>query len=236
MRPPAVLRVARNPDIIGHRNGNAPVSLSQRECNMCHPESFTERPLVLLRALLMLLALTAALGGAPLLAQEHPLEGTWIHNEALSDDPDLAVETAIKAAGGKVERRWFGKPEKGRYRGGPVEHELYDRLSYDETLRIALKDPEVWMGYDDGFERIFHTDGRTQSVGASQHYESGSRDFSLGDWEGEVLVVEGRPRDGGFTMETYTLEEGGARLRVDLEIRPRSFGATIRMVRVYDRQ
>ena len=41
---------------------------------------------------------------------------------------------------------------------------------------------------------------------------------------------------GGFTMETYTLEEGGTRLRVDLEIRPLSFGATIRMVRVYDRQ
>ena len=51
-----------------------------------------------------------------------------------------------------------------------------------------------------------------------------------------MLVVEGRPRDGGFTMETYTLVEGGTRLRVDLEIRPLSFGATIRMVRVYDRQ
>ncbi len=169
-------------------------------------------------------------------AQEHPLEGTWVANLELSDDPDLAVETAIKAAGGKVERRWFGKGERGRYRGGPPEHELYDRLSYDNTLRIALNEPEVWMGYDDGFERVFHTDGRSQSVGASRHYEEGEQDFSLGAWEGEVLAVEGRPRDGGFTLETYTLEEGGQRLRVELEIRPRSFGATIRMVRIYDRQ
>lgn len=203
---------------------------------MCHPESFTERLLGPLRALLMLLALTTAFVGTSLQAQDRPLEGSWRINEALSDDPDEAVETAIKAAGGKVERQWFGKKEKGRYRGGPAEHELYDRLSYDEELRIALDDPEVWMGYADGFERIFHTDGRSQSVGASQHYETGGQDFSLGDWEGEVLVVEGRPRDGGFTIETYTLEEGGARLRVDLEIRPLSFGATIRMVRVYDRQ
>ena len=203
---------------------------------MCHPESFTERQLAPLRALLMLLALTTAFVGTSLQAQDHPLEGSWRINEALSDDPDEAVETAIKAAGGKVERQWFGKKEKGRYRGGPAEHELYDRLSYDEELRIALDDPEVWMGYADGFERIFHTDGRSQSVGASQHYENGGQDFSLGDWEGDVLVVEGRPRDGGFTIETYTLEEGGARLRVDLEIRPLSFGATIRMVRVYDRQ
>jgi hypothetical protein len=203
---------------------------------MCHPQSFKDRPLDSVRVLLMLLALTGALVSAPLQAQDHPLEGSWRINEALSDDPDEAVETAIKAAGGKVERQWFGKKEKGRYRGGPAEHELYDRLSYDEELRIALDDPEVWMGYADGFERIFHTDGRSQSVGASQHYENGGQDFSLGEWEGEVLVVEGRPRDGGFTMETYTLEEGGTRLRVDLEIRPLSFGATIRMVRVYDRQ
>ncbi len=185
--------------------------------------------------LLLVLALLAP-GQSVVRAQEHPLEGTWIANLELSDDPDLAVETAIKAAGGKVERRWFGKAERGRYRGGPAEHELYDRLSYDNTLRIALDEPEVWMGYEDGFERVFHTDGRSQSVGASQHYEEGEQDFSLAAWEGEVLAVEGRPRDGGFTLETYTLEEGGQRLRVELEIRPRSFGATIRMVRIYDRQ
>ncbi len=185
--------------------------------------------------LLLVLALLAPVLSV-VRAQEHPLEGTWVANLELSDDPDLAVETAIKAAGGKVERRWFGKGERGRYRGGPAEHELYDRLSYDNTLRIALDEPEVWMGYEDGFERVFHTDGRSQSVGASQHYEEGEQDFSLAAWEGEVLAVEGRPRDGGFTLETYTLEEGGQRLRVDLEIRPRSFGATIRMVRIYDRQ
>lgn len=205
---------------------------------MRHPDSLPALPArpgaVLSGALLLLLLLLAS--GPDLHAQTASLEGTWLLNEEMSDDPDEAVETAIKAAGGKVDRQWFGKKEKGRYRGGPAEHELYDRLSYDVQLRIALDAPQVWMGYDDAFERIFHTDGRSQSVGASQHYENGGQDFSLGDWEGEVLVVEGRPRDGGFTIETYTLEEGGERLRVELEIRPKSFGATIRMVRVYDRQ
>lgn len=185
---------------------------------------------------LLLLALAVFANPGLLSAQENPLAGSWLLNEALSDDPDEAVETAIKAAGGKVERQWFGKKEKGRYRGGPVEHELYDRLSYDEVLRIALDDPQVWMGYADGFERVFHTDGRSQSIGATQHYETGGQDFSLGAWEGEVLLVEGRPRDGGFTIETYTLENAGQRLRVELEIKPNSFGAAIRMVRIYDRQ
>ena len=58
----------------------------------------------------------------------------------------------------------------------------------------------------------------------------------MAEWQGETLVVEARPRDGGFTMETYTLQENNTRLRVELEISPLNFGAAITLVRVYDRQ
>lgn len=166
----------------------------------------------------------------------HPLVGSWLINEELSDDPDEAVEAAILAAGGRVERRWFRRAEKGRYRGGPPEHEMYDRISYDEVLRIDYDTPEFWFGYADGFQRVFHTDGRTRSVGANEHYEAGGQDFSMGYWEGDTLVVEGRPRDGGFTIEVYALEAEGQRLRVQLEIKPLNFGAPIRLQRVYERQ
>lgn len=169
-------------------------------------------------------------------AQPHPLVGTWVINEELSDDPDEQVEAAIVRAGGRVERRWFGRPEKGRYRGGPEEHELYDRISYDEVLRIDYEEPEFWFGYADGYQRVFHTDGRTQVVGANDHYSNGARDFSFAAWEAETLLVEARPRDGGFTLETYTLEADNNRLRVELEIKPGNFGAPIRMTRIYDRQ
>lgn len=166
----------------------------------------------------------------------HPLVGTWVINEELSDDPDEQVEAAILAAGGRVERRWFGREEKGRYRGGPEEHELYDRISYDEVLRIDYDEPEFWFGYEDGYQRVFHTDGRTQVVGANDHYSNGARDFSFAAWEGETLLVEARPRDGGFTLETYTLEADNTRLKVELEIKPGNFGAPIMMTRIYDRQ
>ena len=166
----------------------------------------------------------------------HPIVGTWAINEELSDDPDEQVEAAILEAGGRVERRWFGRNEKGRYRGGPEEHELYDRLSYDEVLRIDLDEPEFWFGYADGYQRVFHTDGRTQVIGANDHYSNGAQDFSFGAWEDDTLIVEARPRDGGFTLEAYTLEENNTRLRVELEIKPGNFGAPIRMTRVYDRQ
>lgn len=166
----------------------------------------------------------------------HPLVGTWVINEELSDDPDEQVEAAILAAGGRVERRWFGREEKGRYRGGPEEHELYDRISYDEVLRIDYDEPEFWFGYEDGYQRVFHTDGRTQVVGANDHYSNGARDFSFAAWEGETLLVEARPRDGGFTLETYSLEADNTRLKVELEIKPGNFGAPIIMTRIYDRQ
>lgn len=178
-------------------------------------------------------------GAALSFAQEvpvHPLVGNWLINEELSEDTDEAVEAAIIEAGGKVSRSWFKKKEKGRYRGGPEEQELYDRISYDNILRIDYTEPEFWFGYADGYQRVFHTDGRTRTVGASDHYANGGKDFSIGQWEGDVLHVEGRPRDGGFTLETYTVEDNGKRLRAELELKPANFGAAVKVVRIYDRQ
>lgn len=192
-------------------------------------------------AIAQVLALTTLMicGAASSIGQEasvHPLVGSWRINEELSEDTDEAVEAAIIKAGGKVAKSWFKKKEKGRYRGGPEEQELYDRISYDDILRIDYTEPEFWFGYADGYQRVFHTDGRTRSVGASDHYANGGKDFSIGQWEGQVLYVEGRPRDGGFTLESYTVEADGKRLRAQLELKPANFGAAVKVVRIYDRQ
>ena len=212
--------MSRKPEIIGLSISNSLPSQSQRESNMCNLESFSARICMPVRALLMLLVLTGVVDSAPLRAQEHPLIGSW----------------RIIEDGGRVQRNWFGREEKERYRGGPAEQELYDRITYDPILRIDYTEPEFWFGYADGYQRVFHSDGRTRSVAANEHYTSGGEDFSLAEWQGETLVVEARPRDGGFTMETYTLQENNTRLRVELEISPLNFGAAITLVRVYDRQ
>ena len=153
--------------------------------------------------------------------------GHWVINEELSDNTDDRVEAAIKAAGGKVKRRWFKKREEDIYRGGPAEQELYDRISYDDVLRIAYDEPEFRFEYDDNYVRVFHTDGRRRSSAANDFYNRGSQDFSFGNFDGDSRLVEARPRDGGFTLETYTLQAGG--------IQPNSFGAAIILTRVYDR-
>jgi len=163
--------------------------------------------------------------------------GHWVINEELSQNTDDQVEVAIRASGGQVQRRsLFRREPEDRYRGGPPEQELYDRVSYDDVLTISYSEPEIRFEYADGFTRIFHDDGRRLTVGVNNYFESGGSDFSMAIWENESLLVEGRPRDGGFTFETYTLLENGARLRVEMELQPQTFGAAVNLIRVYDRE
>ena len=161
--------------------------------------------------------------------------GSWVINDELSDNSDDQVEAAIKEGGGKVPRRWFSKRAEDFYRGGPEEQELYDRISYDDVLSIDYAEPEFTFTYADDYKRVFHTDGRRRTTTANSFYAGGAADFSFGNWDGATLRVEARPRDGGFTLETYTLEDDGNRLRVEMVIEPDSFRSAINITRVYDR-
>ena len=162
------------------------------------------------------------------------LTGSWQINDQLSDNTDDRVEAAIKAAGGKGGRRFFNRKEDF-YRGGSAEHELYDRISYDDLLTIQFSDPEFRFTYEDGFQRVFHTDGRRRRVSAHSFYTEGGEDWSEGMLVENSLVVEARPRDGGFTIETYTLLVDGQRLRIEMIIQPDSFPEPIELVRYFDR-
>ncbi|MEQ8956211.1 MAG: hypothetical protein RL120_18935 [Gammaproteobacteria bacterium] len=172
------------------------------------------------------------------LAQDSaPLEqfaGRWVINEQLSDNTDDQVAEAIEEGGGRDQRGLFNRQEDF-YRGGPEEHELYDRISYDDVLSITIQPPEIIMEYEQGFRRVVYTDGRRRTTAASDFYNEGGRDFSSGIFQNNALNIEARVRDGGFTLETYTLEQNGNRLRVEMSIQPFSFTAEISLVRVYDR-
>lgn len=167
--------------------------------------------------------------------------GEWIVDDSLSDNTDDRVEAAIKAGGGKVARRFLRRRPEDFYRGGPPEQELYDHISYDDFLKIEVNDPaELRFYYDSGFVRIMHTDGRRRSSGAASYYSDGLNDFSFANWEKEggltTLIVEARPRDGGFTLESYALEDNGSHLRVIMRIEPDNFNAPIELTRVYRRK
>lgn len=185
------------------------------------------------RAALMISAL-ALLPGESALAQapDPRLAGSWVINESLSESTDRAVEAALRASGEKVQRRLFDN-SKERYRGGPADHELYDRISYDTALQISLGEELYEFTYEDGYSRPVYLDNRSQSV--SLNALDQVEDFSMAHWENDRLLVEGRARDGGFAEETYTLLNNGAQLQVDLYIQPRSFRVPIELRRIYDR-
>lgn len=162
------------------------------------------------------------------------ITGKWIINEQLSDDTDDQVAEALEAGGGRDSRGFFNRKEDF-YRGGPPEQELYDRISYDDVLSIDYTEPEFRFAYADDYVRVFHTDGRRRRSTANDFYTEGGQDWSSANWEGGALVVEARPRDGGFTVETYTLEAVGNRLRIEMLIQPDTFREPINLVRVFDR-
>ncbi len=179
----------------------------------------------------------AAFSLSALVAQEDfgaRMVGEWVINDDMSDDTDDQVEEAIEAGGGDGGRGFFNRQEDF-YRGGPPEHELYDRISYDDVLTIEFSEPEFRFTYEDNYVRVFHTDGRRRRASANDFFEGGGSDWSEGNFENGALVVEARPRDGGFATEIYTLENDGNRLRIEMLIQPLSFREPIELVRYFDR-
>lgn len=157
--------------------------------------------------------------------------GKWVVNEELSDDTDKQVELAIRAAGGRIPRT--DKKGKGRYRGGPKEHAVYDHISYDENLGFQYDPPEFQLMYDDGFERTFHSDNRKRVVSASGTGSGDNLDFSFASWDNNRLFIETRARDGGWIYEILEVQDDT--LTITLELKPSSFAEPIHIKRIYNR-
>jgi len=182
----------------------------------------------------LILLVPLILGGLPGSVIAHPqLSGYWVLNADLSDDTDKQVEKAIKAGGGRLPH--LDKKGKGRYKGGPADQQMYDHISYDEVLRIQENEPEFRLSYADGYERVFYSDNRSRTVSASSLQSGEREEYSFAYWEGDKLVVESKPLDGGNIMETYSLDPDG-RLRITFQLKPLTFMAPIELVRVYDRE
>ncbi len=184
------------------------------------------------------IALLLLMVGAPACMAQEPegrpdYSGTWKLNEKLSHDTDAQVEVSIRASGGRPDSG--GKRGKGRYKGGPPEQALYDHISYDETLLFQQSDPEFRLTYAEGFERMFYSDNRKRVVSASGTAAFDKQDFSFASWDGDKLLVESRPRDGGWINETFELLTATGQLRVTLKLKPSSFGEPIDIIRIYDR-
>jgi hypothetical protein len=168
----------------------------------------------------------------PAIGHTH-FNGAWLINEELSDDTDSQVEKSIKLAGGRLPRT--DKKGKGRYKGGPKVHAIYDHISYDNKLNFNYADPEFNLQYEEKFIRTFYSDNRKRVISASGTIAGDNQDFSFASWDETILLVESRARDGGRILETFELDELTKQLIVTLEIKPSSFAEPINITRIYDR-
>ncbi len=164
-------------------------------------------------------------------AQTEFIKGKWLINEDLSENTDDKVELALEASGVKPSKGFFNRDEE-YYRGGPAEQEMYDYISYEKTLDISITESEYLFQYG-AFERLVYLDDRGNRVSLTGLNEV--TDFSFAHWENEHLMIEARPRDGGFTDEIYTLSQDKQQLTAQLYIQPKGFRAPIELVRIYDR-
>ena len=112
---------------------------------------------------------------------------------------------------------------------------MYDHVSYDSILQIKINDPEVEFTYPKGYDRVFYTDDRSRTASASGDSKSDRQDYSFADWEDGKLIVESRPRDGGWITETYSLQADGQQLRLVTSLKPSSFLVPIKIVRIFNR-
>jgi hypothetical protein len=169
-------------------------------------------------------------------AEDARLAGAWVLNMDASDDPDKKIERAVRKGGGTIrlppgaERR-----ERGRYRGGPDDEALYDRVTFDQQLSIVIEGDNFLFRYADGHERRFSTTRTTRSQSASGSRAEDNVDFSFAYWDGPKLFVESRPRDNGWILETYRLVDKTGQLEVALDLNPVRFGHRLEIKLIFDR-
>lgn len=179
----------------------------------------------------ILLLLSSAAG-----AEDLRLTGSWVLNHDASDDVDKAIEKAVQKDGGKMRPPpGTSRRTRGRYRGGPEDEALYDRVTYEQQVSIAFDGNEFTFRYADGFVRRFSTDRTTRSQSASGTGADDNADFSFAYWDGPMLYVESRPRDQGWIMETYRFREPTGQLELALQLNPSRFGSSIEIELVFDR-
>ncbi|MCC6201614.1 MAG: hypothetical protein IT494_01260 [Gammaproteobacteria bacterium] len=182
--------------------------------------------------------LIVLLSGMPTFAtaEDARIAGRWELNIEASDDPDKVIERTVRTDGGNLRPpSGTDRRSRGRYRGGPEDEALYDRVTFDTQLTIALEGDAFIFLYADGFERRFSTGRTTRTQSASGTQADDNLDFSFAYWDGPELFVESRPRDHGWILETYRLREETGQLELRLDLNPVRFGHRIELRMLFDR-
>jgi hypothetical protein len=180
---------------------------------------------------------------AGLQAQESPLTGTWVRNDALSDDVKTVLEQSSSSERKKLDgglKRFarsivvFGIPV-GQMPMPSGSSTSDDKEAYWESADYLLNDvPEI---------RILQGDDATQFEYGNDTlfiYEHGATtetdDATIeAAWKRDRFVIEQTLDDGGTILETFQIEPDSQQLVWTVSLK-RSKAKTIDIVRTYERK
>lgn len=177
-------------------------------------------------ALALLIGTTAIAGGCGAPAGPVPeppdLAGTWLVNEAESDDLEERL------SGGRREPEEEGEsrlPGGNWERVPPTPSTLF---AFSRIFKISQNDSTVSIVGADGTKRELYHDGRR----VRQRLEGLGQVYTKARWKDRKLVVEHEVEGGAKVTETYELAPYGRKL--ELEVRLSGFVRNVKFKRVYN--
>ena len=201
------------------------------------------------------LALESAISNETGYFKKPNLSGTWILNEALSDDPRKQIKAAMKngrgSMGGKEGRghgKGNGKGRGGKGRGskgqdgeGDIERhangqesplkKIMDAMLLAETLELTHEEPLLFIITDGENRQRVYTDNRGSSISANSAMH---QKVVTAGWEKDILFVEITSDSEPKLTQKYKLNTDPMQLLVSTTVQHSNLNSPVVIMRVYD--
>lgn len=158
------------------------------------------------------------------------LQGNWVFNESLSDDPQPVIRRAVESL--RKNRRAVIIGERGRERGGagirvgeapdaPGDPDPFRDAAVSDPRLAALRAEAIAIEQGQDAIRFTFDDASAVSYRVGQATsEDQNINLTFADWEGSQFVVEKNGPDG-LVLERWILSPDGSQLylAVSLEVK-----------------
>ncbi len=181
------------------------------------------------------------------LVEKPDLSGTWVLNEALSDDPREQIKAAMKKGrggmggkGGGGHGKGKGKGRGGMGRGGEGQNaegqgsplkKFMKTMLLAETLELTHEEPSLLILTDGENQRRVYTDNRGSRISANS---AGRQKVVTAGWERNILFVEITSNNEPRLIQKYKLNTEPRQLWVSTTVQQSNSKSPVVINRVYD--
>lgn len=184
-------------------------------------------------------------------ARPVPLQGKWILNQSLSDEPEPLIRRAVEGLRKNRRAIIVGEPGSGRDKPGsraiigegpraPGKSDPYREAAVSDPRLAALRAKSVSIEQDKNTIRFIFDDAASVDYAVGQATSQDQNiNLTFADWEGSQFVVEKNGPDG-LVLERWVLSPDRSQLHlmVSLEVKLPDFPlpeAPVQIGRMFDR-